>query len=98
MIQLFTSWFVPTEENQISVKTIKGEIASIPYTAVDTIQFLHEKIRDSEGIPVDQQRLYVNYGCGKCWQKQELDDPRDLLVDRLRGARFVTVLLKLKQN
>lgn len=43
----------------------------------------HKKIRENEGIPAMQQRLYATYDYTKCWQTQELDDPDALLIDQL---------------
>lgn len=79
-----------------SMATGNGEIFS--YEATDTIKALHEKIKEREGIPVEQQRLYATYDRTKCWQTQEIDDADALLTVQLQHVKYLTVGLKLRQN
>ena len=56
---------------QIFVNTIGGKMLVISLHTKDTVQKLKELIQEKEGIPLDQQLLYIA-GTGKRLLKEEL--------------------------
>lgn len=83
----------------IPLKTAVKFDETFEYSATDTIMDLSQWIFDNQGIPFEQQRLYVVYGLSKCWEKRELDaNQNELLVDHLQGAQDIALFLKLRQN
>ena len=46
--------------NQIDVKTISGKIISLDVKPSEIIRNIKEQIYDKEGIPINQQKLYLN--------------------------------------
>lgn len=82
----------------IPVATMKT-CENYSYSATDTVQNLKEKIFDSEGIPVDQQRLYVQYGWRRLWAQVDISDlEADLLINHLQTASRVNLYLKLRNK
>jgi hypothetical protein len=82
----------------IPVATIKTS-ENYSYSATDTVQNLKERIFDNEGIPVEQQRLYVQYGWRKWWARVEISDlGADLLINHLQTASRIDLYLKLRNK
>jgi hypothetical protein len=82
----------------IPVATIKTS-EDYSYSATDTVQNLKEKILDREGIPVAQQRLYVQYGWRRLWAQVDISDlSEDLLINHLQTASRVNLYLKLRNQ
>lgn len=80
----------------IPVATIKTT-DNYSYSATDTVQDLKEKIFKNEGIPVEYQRLYVQYGWRKLWAQSEISDKiADLLIDHLQTASKINLYMKLR--
>lgn len=81
----------------IPVATMMKTFENYSYSSTDTVQDLKKKIFENEGIPVDQQRLYVQYGWQKLWSQVEISDKTDeLLIKHLQTASKVQLCIKLR--
>lgn len=76
------------EGNSLCIKTLTGKTCSIEFSQTDTVESVKEKIRQKEGIPVDQQRLVFN---GK-----QLEDGHTLNEYNVKPGETVHLVLKLK--
>lgn len=60
------------------------------YSAIDTVENFKQRILESKGIPVGQQRLHVQYGWRRLWQRVDISDLKtDLLINHLQTALSV---------
>ena len=58
---------------QISVRTLTGQTITLDVMDYDTIADVKAKLQNKEGLPVDQQQLFM-FGGPRCWAGQELED------------------------
>ena len=73
---------------QLFVKTLSGKTTTVEVEAGQTIASIKEKLRETEGIPVKEQRLTFS---GK-----NLDDNRTIGYYDMINWSFVSLLLRLK--
>ena len=73
---------------QLFVKTLSGKTTTVEVEAGQTIAYIKEKLRETEGIPVKEQRLTFS---GK-----NLDDNRTIGYYDMINWSSVSLLLRLK--
>jgi len=73
---------------QIFIKTLQGKNITLDVSDTDTIQSIKDKIRDIEGIPVDQQRLVFN---GK-----QLEDANTIADYGIEADSSIHLVLRLR--
>jgi len=73
---------------QIFIKTLQGKNITLEVKDGDTIQSIKDKIKDIEGIPVDQQRLVFN---GK-----QLEDNNTIADYGIQADSSIHLVLRLR--
>lgn len=87
-----------TSSYDIRVKVANKIEETYSYSNGDTVQHLKEKIFQFEGVPVEQQSLYIRYGWGKCCALKEITDSSELLTKLLKTASKVEVYVSLNKD
>lgn len=82
---------------------LKGEIFNFSYTSQTTIRQLKDALFKNDGIPVDQQRLFVENDwkiLGWTWSTQHIEitgSDEDLLINhQVRTASRISVFIRLR--
>lgn len=73
---------------QIFIKTLQGKSITLDVKDDDTVQSIKDKIKDIEGIPVDQQRLVFN---GK-----QLEDGNTIADYGIQADSSIHLVLRLR--
>eukprot|EP00331_Platyophrya_macrostoma_P002004 CAMPEP_0176425864 /NCGR_PEP_ID=MMETSP0127-20121128/11621_1 /TAXON_ID=938130 /ORGANISM="Platyophrya macrostoma, Strain WH" /LENGTH=228 /DNA_ID=CAMNT_0017807063 /DNA_START=8 /DNA_END=694 /DNA_ORIENTATION=- len=76
------------QQNEILIKTLKGETISFTVTLSDSVESLMAKIEKEEGIPIDQQRLV--------WAGKQLEGDRSFLDYGIIKKSTIHLVLRLR--
>ena len=73
---------------QVFLRTLTGMTITLDVESTDTIEVLKEKIRDKQGIPIDQQRLI--------YSAKQLQDGRTLADYNIKNMASIHLILRMR--